>query len=180
MTIFERLLEEYAEHAAAGTEHHGPEGHDNEPEEKSRVAHLADHLFGNDEEDLPEWAASPTERLRRWQAIDKILKDKSNATDEERAELRDMWIGKFGELPKNALSGRLGGALAGDRARAARRAQQAQQARNRSLARWPDAARLEAGSPLESKYGEQPPVRHSETPKGCYDRWPDAMRIRGV
>jgi len=126
-------------------------------------------------EPLPEWASDPEQRRRHWNALDRFMR-KKGASDADMTELREMWIGHFGELPRTALSGRMGGALAGDRRlRAARRARQAM---DRSRVRWPESARLDPQSALETSYGAQPTLRLREpTAQGTIDRWPDAFRI---
>jgi hypothetical protein len=136
-----------------------PEAADEEREERE-----------DEEREKMAWNKDPEERMRRWTAVDRFLR-KKGASDADMEEIRPMWESRYGKLtlPKTAMNGRMGGAIAEDRKRARRR-----QAFD---TRWPDASRLN-GSPLESRYGEQPrgAVREA-TPQGCFDRWPDASKI---
>jgi hypothetical protein len=126
--------------------------------------------------DMPEWAAIPGERLKRWSAVDRFLRAKGVGSD-DLAELKGKWQERFGMLP-NAIENGLGGLtrpgaelptgdrrLARDRARARRQVA--------FDARYPEATRLEPRSALETSYGVRAAERREPIAQGTVDRWGD-------
>jgi hypothetical protein len=120
----------------------------------------------DEETDLPpEWTKSERQRVLHWAATEDMLR-KRGASDSDISEFQKQWVEMFGALPKNGLTGGMGGALAGDRKARARR-----QAAFDS--RYPEFAKL------DSSYPERPAARREPT-ASCYDRWPEAARITSM
>lgn len=165
MGAFERALVEFAEHRDAGSLERSDDD-ESDPD--------ADPENALDQEGAEPWWNDPEQRSRHWRATDKFLR-KRGVSDEDLEELRPKWERHFGKLPRNALEGGYGGE-ARDRKHARDRAR-----RRQAMDRWgPDAARLDAGSPLESRYGERPQaLRREPISQASLDRWPDAARIIG-
>ena len=160
--VFMRALEELAGEGREG---------DRDPEATFEVETDPEEsgALDQEEEELPQWAADPEARAKRWRAVDRFVR-KRGAKDADVNELRKLWIGKFGELPRSALNGRMG--VAGDRRIARRR-------RRAAMDRWPEAMRLDPTSALEVSYGMQPAARREPLSEGTVSRWGDVLERIG-
>jgi hypothetical protein len=132
--------------------------------------------------DRPEWASDPERRRYRWSLVSDFLR-KKGVGDSDISGFQKQWVEMFGALPKNALTGAMGGLTASDRKLARDRARARQQAADaRATERWPESSRLNAQSALENRYGEEPATAHGRgLSAGTISRWGDVLdRIRHV